>query len=113
MMKLPRFIQMDSVPVQSHQEELNQTLQAPKAFVAPKYFYDELGSKLFEAITCLPEYYPTRTAAFILQACRTQLKTLLPHEATLIDLGAGNCKKAVALFDLIHPEHYVAIDISA
>ncbi|MDX1667915.1 MAG: L-histidine N(alpha)-methyltransferase [Limnobacter sp.] len=113
MMKLPRFVQMDSVPVQSHQEELNQTLQAQRAFVAPKYFYNELGSKLFEAITCVPEYYPTRTEASILHARRAELRTLLPHEATLIDLGAGNCKKAVALFDVIRPEHYVAIDISA
>lgn len=94
-------------------DELIAGLSAPAAFVAPKYFYDSLGSRLFEAICALPEYYPTRTEAAIFDACAQQIAICCGAGATLIDLGAGNCAKAARLFPVLQPEQYVALDISA
>ena len=72
-----------------------------------------LGSRLFEAITELPEYYPTRTEAAIFARARRRDRAPLPAAAsTLIDLGAGNCAKAVSLFPLLQPKRYVAVDVS-
>jgi L-histidine Nalpha-methyltransferase len=87
-------------------------LQNP-AQLSFKYFYDKLGSCLFDAITELPEYYPTRTEAAILREQRPDIAASVPRGAALIDLGAGSCAKAASLFDTLQPSHYVAVDISA
>jgi dimethylhistidine N-methyltransferase len=93
-------------------DELHTGLQAPAAWISPKYLYDALGSKLFEAICELPEYYPTRTEASIFERYGAEIARSAGTGATLIDLGAGNCAKAAALFPLLQPAQYVAIDIS-
>jgi dimethylhistidine N-methyltransferase len=93
--------------------ELQQGLCAPQASVAPKYFYDALGSKLFEAICELPEYYPTRTEAAIVNANMEDIAASIGADATLIDLGAGNCAKAARLFPALQLRQYVPVDISA
>jgi L-histidine Nalpha-methyltransferase len=91
-------------------------LQA-RAEVSPKYFYDALGSRLFDAITELDEYYPTRTEAALMQAQGAQIVqaalAVLGPRPTLVDLGAGSCTKAAALFPALAPARYVAVDISA
>jgi dimethylhistidine N-methyltransferase len=87
-------------------------LLAPAAAIAPKYFYDALGSRLFDAITELPEYYPTRTEAQILRARAVELAATVGTGRTLVDLGAGNCEKAGRLFATLQPRRYVAVDIS-
>lgn len=91
-------------------------LLATCASVEPKHFYDPLGSKLFEAITALDEYYPTRTEAAILDACLPYIARALGeagiHRPCLIDLGAGNCAKASALIPHLQPRQYVPVDIS-
>ena len=92
--------------------ELAAGLCAPEAAIAPKFLYDALGSKLFEAICELPEYYPTRTEAAIVARHGPEIARAAGPGATLIDLGAGNCAKAATLFPLLHPAQYVAIDIS-
>jgi dimethylhistidine N-methyltransferase len=88
-------------------------LCAPAASVSPKYFYDALGSHLFEAITALPEYYPTRTERSIFTQHATAIAAAAGTGRTMIDLGAGNCEKAAGLFGALRPARYVAIDISA
>ncbi|KHK58891.1 methyltransferase [Ralstonia sp. A12] len=88
-------------------------LLASAASVSPKFFYDALGSRLFEAITDLPEYYPTRTEAAIFSLHAAEIALRVGRAATLIDLGAGNCEKAARLFRTLAPSRYVAIDISA
>lgn len=93
--------------------ELVAGLTAAAAFVAPKYFYDTLGSRLFEAICALPEYYPTRTEAAIFERYAQQIAARSGTGTTLIDLGAGNCAKAARLFPVLQPRQYVALDISA
>ena len=90
---------------------------AEAAAISPKFFYNTLGSRLFEAITVLDEYYPTRTEAGIFQAASTQIADALVQAGLdrpcLIDLGAGNCAKAAALIPVIKPGQYVPVDISA
>jgi dimethylhistidine N-methyltransferase len=88
-------------------------LCAPQARIAPKYLYDPLGARLFEAITELPEYYPTRTERAILRAHASEIALRMGAGATLIELGAGSCEKAAALLGTLKPAQYVALDISA
>jgi dimethylhistidine N-methyltransferase len=92
--------------------DLDRSLSAPAASIAPKHFYDRLGSALFTAICELPEYYPTRSEASILDAHRADIAAAIGPGATLIDLGAGDCGKAARLFEALAPAQYVAVDIS-
>lgn len=87
-------------------------LQSSPPFISPKFFYDELGSKLFEAITLLDEYYPTRVEKSIMQLYAQEIANSVGGCDALIDLGAGNCAKASELFDTVKPTKYRAIDIS-
>jgi dimethylhistidine N-methyltransferase len=87
-------------------------LMADTPSVSPKYLYGPLGSRLFDAITELPEYYPTRTERALLEACRDSVARAAGPEPILIDLGAGNCEKARSLFHALRPGQYVAVDIS-
>jgi dimethylhistidine N-methyltransferase len=111
-MKQPHFIQNHVADDGAARAELIAGLLRRQAEVAPKYFYDSLGSKLFEAITELPEYYPTRTEAALFQAHGAEMAQAIGPGATLIDLGAGNCEKALRLFPVLQPGRYVAVDIS-
>lgn len=92
--------------------ELQDGLNAEAASISPKYFYDALGSTLFEAICALPEYYPTRTEALIFEQHAQDIAATVGKDVTLIDLGAGNCAKAARLFPTLQPRQYVPIDIS-
>jgi dimethylhistidine N-methyltransferase len=94
------------------QNELASGLSAALAHISPKYFYDRLGSVLFEAICELPEYYPTRTEAAIFAQHAGDMAQVIGTDCVLIDLGAGNCVKAASLFPKLHPVQYVPIDIS-
>lgn len=101
------------LPKSAAQKELTEGLQAPNAHISPKYFYDAMGSVLFEAICELPEYYPTRTEAAIFLRHLPEMAQVIGTGMTLIDLGAGNCAKAESLFSQLHPQQYVPVDISA
>lgn len=90
-----------------------QDLLAEPARIEPKYFYDAVGSRLFELITLMPEYYPTVTEQALMQLHREEIAQALGDVGTLIDLGAGNCHKARDLFTRVRPQRYIAIDISA
>ncbi|MCH8621836.1 L-histidine N(alpha)-methyltransferase [Undibacterium sp. TS12] len=92
--------------------ELETGLLADRAHTSPKYFYDTVGSVLFEAICVLPEYYPTRTEAEIFSTHMADMARVIGSGGCLIDLGAGNCAKAARLFPVLHPDQYVPIDIS-
>ena len=108
-----RFFDLYTANPGAIQAELAAGLLATQAHTSPKYLYDALGSRLFDAITELPEYYPTRTEAAILTAQRAVLASTLPTGACMVDLGAGSCAKAASLFAAINPSQYIAIDISA
>lgn len=93
-------------------EELAAGLRARPAEIAPKFFYDALGSRLFDAITELPEYYPTRSeTALMAQHAQAIARACVPGR-TLVDLGAGNGEKAARLFATLTPQCYVAVDIA-
>lgn len=92
--------------------QITADLLAPDARIAPKYFYDELGCRLFEAITALPEYYPTRVEQQLYREHGAQIATLIGPGSTFIDLGAGNCAKAAQLIPALAPRQYVAVDIA-
>ncbi len=108
----PRFLQLHHEDSDALRDELVRGLRATPAQVAPKFLYDPLGSRLFEAITELPEYYPTRTEAAIFRAAAADIAAAVGTGGTLIDLGAGGCTKAASLFASLRPARYVAVDIS-
>ncbi len=82
------------------------------ACISPKFFYDAAGSALFEKITQLAAYYPTRVERQIMTAHGPDIAAQIGAGCTVIELGAGNCEKAQALCKLIDPKHFVAVDIS-
>ncbi|MET3106499.1 dimethylhistidine N-methyltransferase [Oxalobacteraceae bacterium GrIS 2.11] len=96
----------------NNHDELTKGLMADHACISPKFFYDSLGSVLFEAICQLPEYYLTRIESQIIKNHLTEFAHAVASGGTLIDLGAGNCAKAARLFSHLHPDQYVPIDIS-
>jgi L-histidine N-alpha-methyltransferase len=111
-----RFIETGSLDERALAAEAARGLLARRAAVGPKFFYDALGSRLFEAITELEEYYLTRTEAAIVgrhgSTMAAALRGRLGDRLTMVDLGAGNCAKAAALFERIAPARYVAVDIA-
>jgi dimethylhistidine N-methyltransferase len=113
---LLQFIDAATSAAQPAAAELAAGLLMPQASLSPKFLYDRLGSVLFQAITALDEYYPTRTEAAIFSqhgaALAQELRAALPGSLTLLDLGAGDGAKAASLFPLLDPAHYVAVDIS-
>ena len=110
--KTPRFVQLRLADDDTERDAARAALLAPAASISPKFFYDRLGSHLFEAITELDEYYPTRTEAAIFASHGADMAKAVGPGLALIDLGAGSCAKAARLFPLLEPKHYVAVDIS-
>jgi dimethylhistidine N-methyltransferase len=115
-MTAPRFIQIHQADAAALAAEAVAGLRSQPAAVSPKFFYDALGSRLFDAITELDEYYPTRTEAAIFESHGADIATAAlaacGQQPTLVDLGAGNCAKAARLFQRLQPGRYVAVDIS-
>ena len=93
-------------------DEITQGLGAAPATISPKYFYDARGSQIFEQITRLPEYYPTRTEREIMRRHGADIARKLGPGRTVIELGAGNCEKARSLCETIAASRFVAVDIS-
>ena len=89
-------------------------LKAPRKRLSPKYFYDHAGSRLFERITLLPEYYPTRTELRILEDNAAAIASFLPAGGALVEFGSGSAHKArVILRDAPQIAVYAPVDISA
>jgi dimethylhistidine N-methyltransferase len=85
--------------------------QHPKR-LSPKYFYDATGSELFEQITLLPEYYPTRTELGILRDRGSEVAAIIPEGAALVEFGAGATTKVRLLLEQCAFGAYVPVDIS-
>lgn len=89
-------------------------LRAYPRALSPKYFYDEVGSRLFEAICQTPEYYPTRAEMALLRQCAGELAALMPEGTALVEFGSGASDKVRLLLDAApHVQAYVPIDICA
>ena len=93
--------------------DLRKGLSARPVTIPPKWFYDEKGSALFDAITQLPEYYPTRTEEAILRAHAAEL----PLADTLVELGAGYSRKTRLLLEALtaggRPLLFAPLDVAA
>src|ERR1700681_4631904 len=85
--------------------------QQPKR-LPPKYFYDATGSELFEQITLLPEYYPTRTELSILRDRGSAISAIVPKGSALVEFGAGATTKVRLLLNQCAFGAYVPVDIS-
>jgi dimethylhistidine N-methyltransferase len=89
-------------------------LSARPKRLSPKYFYDEAGSKLFEQITALPEYYPTRCELDLLRDRAPDLARFFPPASALIEFGSGSSKKVRILLAAAPTiAAYVPVDISS
>lgn len=78
------------------------------------WLYDHRGSELFEQITALPEYYPTRTETWLLERCAAEIAALAGPGASVIELGSGSSRKTPLLLAALEaPACYMPIDISA
>lgn len=97
-------------------QDVRAGLSAPAKTLPPKWFYDARGSALFEQITRLPEYYPTRVERALLAEHAPQIAAAGPAE-TLIELGSGSSEKTPLLLDALEAtgslRGYVAVDVSA
>lgn len=81
--------------------------------IEPRYFYDAVGSQLFEQITHCPEYYPTRTEHAILRDHAAEIAAVVGPDCVLIEPGSGNCEKVERLLEALEPSLYVPLDICA
>jgi dimethylhistidine N-methyltransferase len=90
---------------------LNGLAARPRAIPA-RWFYDRRGSELFEAITRLPEYYPTRTETALLETVCPQVATVFGQGGAVVEFGSGASAKTPILLRAVRPAAYVPIDIS-
>ncbi|HET9679199.1 MAG TPA: L-histidine N(alpha)-methyltransferase [Gammaproteobacteria bacterium] len=94
-------------------QDVLQGLQAPDKWISSMYFYDQRGSKLFDKITQLPEYYPTRTEQWILERYADEMAQVLGPDVMLVEPGSGSSEKIRELLaHLITPAGYVPVEIS-
>jgi dimethylhistidine N-methyltransferase len=101
------------IPQNDELDEIIDGLSRTEKMVSPKYFYDERGSQLFEAITRLPEYYPTETELGIMRDNIGEIAALVGKQASLIEFGSGSSLKTRILLEhLDELAAYVPVDIS-
>lgn len=93
-------------------EEVKKGLSRRPKKIAPKFFYDQRGSELFDEICRTREYYPTRTEVGILQQNSSEIAQLIGPDCMLVELGSGASEKVRLLFDALEPASYLGVDIS-
>ena len=87
-------------------------LSQPQKIIPARFFYDKTGSELFEEITRLPEYYPTRTEVALLREHADDIARLTGTGKSVVEFGAGSSTKTPLLLGAVQPDKYVPIDIS-
>ncbi len=87
-------------------------LAAPVPAIPARWFYDHRGSELFEEITRLPEYYPTRTEAALLERYSDEIAARVGTGEAVIEFGSGSSAKTPILLRAVRPAAYVPVDIS-
>lgn len=87
-------------------------LARPQKSIPPKYFYDEPGCRLFEAICELPEYYLTRTETAILSECAAEIAHFVGPDAQLIEFGSGTQAKTRIMIEALQTPLYIPVDIA-
>ena len=102
-----------AAPESEFLQDLRRALAGPPHAISPKYFYDAEGSRLFDRICDLPEYYPTRTERAILATRAGEIAECIGTGGDLVEFGAGSCSKVRLLLDALQPRRYLPIDISS
>ncbi|NOQ25597.1 MAG: L-histidine N(alpha)-methyltransferase [Bacteroidales bacterium] len=107
---------LNNLGIENIRKEIITGLTSKQKTISSKFFYDKTGSKLFEDITQLPEYYPTRTEKKILKTIAPKLMHNLRH-ADIVELGSGDCSKISLLLNSIPKENlktinYIPVDVS-
>lgn len=102
--------------IKNIRHEIIKGLTAENKYISSKFFYDKKGSKLFEEITQLPEYYPTRIEKSILHEIAPKLMYNLKN-TDVVELGSGDCSKITILLSAVNQENlasinYIPVDIS-
>ena len=87
-------------------------LSEPIPAIPARWFYDRRGSELFDDITRLPSYYPSRTETALLEARIEEIARLLPRDCAVVEFGSGSSTKTPILLRAAQPKAYVPIDIS-
>jgi L-histidine N-alpha-methyltransferase len=109
-------VHLDADAAAAMAEDVRVGLSASPKELSPKYFYDERGSQLFEQITELPEYYPTRREREVLADRSAEIVAAAGGPGTLVELGSGSASKTrhllSAMRDAGRLETYVPVDIS-
>ncbi|MBC8550900.1 MAG: L-histidine N(alpha)-methyltransferase, partial [Candidatus Brocadiales bacterium] len=89
----------DEVFINNFSEDVKTGLTSESKYLPFVYFYDHIGSQLFEKICELPEYYLTRTEADILEANADDIVSQFPQETVLVELGSGSSTKTRILIE--------------
>lgn len=106
-----RFTDYHPEPADFFAEAINGLHRQPKA-ISPKFFYDAEGSRLFDAICELEEYYPTRTEMQILTQHAGDIADIIGERSYMIEPGSGSSTKVRLLLDDLKPHTYMPMDIS-
>lgn len=108
---MPETLEADTVdPAFRH--DVLAGLKEPQPAIPARWFYDRRGSELFDAITRLDDYYPTRIETGIMRANADAIADEVGRDAALVEFGAGSATKTPLIIEAIAPAHYVPIDIS-
>jgi L-histidine Nalpha-methyltransferase len=99
-------------PFGAFRDDVLAGLAAPVPAVPARWLYDRRGSELFDEITRLPSYYPTRTETAIFHAIMPEVAARIPKGSVVVEFGAGSQTKTPILLEAIAPAAYVPIDIS-
>jgi L-histidine N-alpha-methyltransferase len=114
-LSLSNYLSADSAAQALRRDVHDGLTQTPKS-LPPKWFYDSVGSDLFDQITRLPEYYPTRTEAQILRARSAEIAAASGAD-TLVELGSGTSEKTRMLLDALrdsgHLSRFIPFDVDA
>ncbi len=94
-------------------EDVLRGLSAPIPSIPARWLYDRRGSELFDAITRLPAYYPTRTETALLERVMPEIAARVPDGGAVVELGSGSSTKTPILLQAVNPSAYVPVDISA
>jgi dimethylhistidine N-methyltransferase len=100
------------MPSPEFRQDVIAGLSRPQKALPPKYFYDAAGSRLFERICRLREYYVTRTELLITRRHIREIARFAGHGCTLLEYGSGEGRKSRLLIDAARPAAYMPIDIS-
>ena len=103
---------LDTAMDSAFRDDVLAGLAAPIPAIPARWLYDRRGSELFDEITRLPSYYPTRTETAIFHSIMPEVAARVPKGAAVVEFGAGSQTKTPILLEAIAPAAYVPVDIS-